>query len=130
MSDFLSKVKALSGPPREGRPLRTGLMRALRRDEGLAYAEPEELNYYWRLPKELKAEVRERDEGKCRWCGATDTLENPLEYDHIHPWARGGENTAENIELLCRRHNLEKGDGVYRFGWKGRLGSPSLRAGA
>jgi 5-methylcytosine-specific restriction endonuclease McrA len=55
----------------------------------------------------------ERDEGRCQWCGAEDAPENPIQYDHIHPWSLGGENTVENLELLSRKHNLEKGDQVY-----------------
>lgn len=30
-----------------------------------------------------------------------------LEYDHKIPVCRGGQNTAENLRLVCRRHNQE-----------------------
>ena len=75
--------------------------------------DPEELDYYSHLPKAVKKAVWERDDGRCQWCGAEDTPENPIQYDHIFPWSLGGENTVENLELLCRKHNLEKGDRVY-----------------
>jgi 5-methylcytosine-specific restriction endonuclease McrA len=74
--------------------------------------DPEEL-HYGRIPEAVKKEVRERDEGRCQWCGTEDTLENPIQYDHTYPWSLGGKNTVENLELLCRKHNLEKGDWVY-----------------
>ena len=75
--------------------------------------DPEDLHYYGRLPEAVKKEVRERDEGRCQWCGTEGTPENPIQYDHIYPWALGGENTVENLELLCRKHNQEKGGRVY-----------------
>jgi 5-methylcytosine-specific restriction endonuclease McrA len=33
--------------------------------------------------------------------------------DHIIPWSKGGSsNIADNIQLLCGRHNLEKHDKI------------------
>jgi 5-methylcytosine-specific restriction endonuclease McrA len=54
-------------------------------------------------------EVWKRDAGKCRECGSPDELH----FDHILPVAKGGTSlTAENIQLLCARHNLEKSDHI------------------
>lgn len=39
-------------------------------------------------------------------CG---TEESPLHVDHIWPIAMGGGNELDNLQLLCERHNLEKG---------------------
>ncbi len=59
------------------------------------------------IPTEVKVAVWKRDGGRCVVCGATDDLH----FDHILPFARGGSSsTAENVQLLCARHNLEKGD--------------------
>jgi hypothetical protein len=59
------------------------------------------------IPTEVKLEVWKRDNGKCVKCGST----NDLHFDHIIPWSKGGSsNTADNIQLLCGRHNLEKHD--------------------
>ena len=59
------------------------------------------------IPTEVKVEVWKRDGGRCVVCGATDDLH----FDHILPYARGGSSsTAENVQLLCARHNLGKGD--------------------
>jgi len=57
------------------------------------------------IPTSVKLEVWKRDGGKCVMCGATDELH----FDHILPYSKGGTSLkAENIQLLCARHNLEK----------------------
>lgn len=58
------------------------------------------------IPGEVKAAVWKRDAGRCVSCGAADNLH----FDHVIPYSRGGTSlTAENIQLLCARHNLSKG---------------------
>lgn len=57
------------------------------------------------IPTSVKLEVWKRDGGKCVTCGATDELH----FDHILPYSKGGTSlNADNIQLLCARHNLEK----------------------
>lgn len=57
------------------------------------------------IPTRVKLEVWKRDGGKCVTCGAVDELH----FDHIVPYSRGGTSLkAENIQLLCARHNLQK----------------------
>ena len=61
------------------------------------------------IPTQVKLEVWKRDGGKCVQCGATDELH----FDHIIPFSRGGTSlSADNIQILCARHNLEKSDGI------------------
>ena len=61
------------------------------------------------IPTHVKLEVWKRDHGRCVKCGATDELH----FDHIIPFSRGGTSlTVDNIQLLCARHNLEKGDSL------------------
>jgi hypothetical protein len=61
------------------------------------------------IPTSVKLEVWKRDCGKCRECGATDELH----FDHILPFSKGGTSlTAENVQLLCARHNLQKRDRI------------------
>ena len=58
------------------------------------------------IPTLVKIEVWERDKGRCAVCGATDELH----FDHVLPFSKGGTSlTAENVQLLCARHNLSKG---------------------
>ena len=57
------------------------------------------------IPTRVKLEVWKRDKGMCTLCNAEDELH----FDHILPFSRGGTSLkAENIQLLCARHNLEK----------------------
>ncbi|MDF2440462.1 MAG: hypothetical protein JWN98_1446 [Abditibacteriota bacterium] len=61
------------------------------------------------IPTQVKLEVWKRDGGRCTQCGAIDELH----FDHVLPYARGGTSiTAENVQLLCARHNLQKGDKI------------------
>ena len=61
------------------------------------------------IPSAVKLEVWQRDGGRCVQCGATDNLH----FDHIIPYSRGGTSLrAENIQLLCARHNLAKRDRI------------------
>ncbi|MBP8947478.1 MAG: HNH endonuclease, partial [Candidatus Promineofilum sp.] len=61
------------------------------------------------IPSSVKLEVWKRDGGRCVQCGAT----NNLHFDHIIPYARGGTSLrADNIQLLCARHNLAKRDRI------------------
>jgi len=61
------------------------------------------------IPTKVKLEVWKRDGGRCVQCGTTDDLH----FDHIIPWSKGGSsNTADNIQLLCGKHNLEKHDRI------------------
>lgn len=57
------------------------------------------------IPTPVKLEVWERDKGKCVICGS----ENELHFDHILPFSKGGTSlNAQNVQLLCARHNLQK----------------------
>lgn len=57
------------------------------------------------IPTSVKLEVWKRDGGECVACGATDELH----FDHILPFSKGGTSMkAENVQLLCARHNVEK----------------------
>jgi hypothetical protein len=61
------------------------------------------------IPTAVKLEVWKRDAGKCVVCGATDELH----FDHDLPWAKGGTSfAAENVQLLCARHNIAKRDRI------------------
>ena len=61
------------------------------------------------IPTTVKLEVWKRDGGKCIVCGAT----TGLHFDHVIPFTKGGASiTADNVQLLCMRHNLEKSDKI------------------
>ena len=56
--------------------------------------------------------VMQRDSFKCRLCGASpaNSPEVVLHIDHIVPWSKGGKTTMENLQTLCSKCNLGKGD--------------------
>lgn len=61
------------------------------------------------IPTKVKQEVWKRDQGKCVQCGST----TDLHFDHVIPHSKGGTSiTAENIQILCAKHNLEKRDNI------------------
>jgi HNH endonuclease len=60
------------------------------------------------IPDDVKREVWDRDAGRCVRCNASEYLE----FDHIIPFTRGGANTVNNVQLLCRKCNLLKRDRI------------------
>ncbi|HET8991832.1 MAG TPA: HNH endonuclease [Candidatus Saccharimonadales bacterium] len=69
----------------------------------------EELELSRRIPTAIKQIVWERDQGKCVECGSRQNLH----FDHILPYSKGGTSTnAENIQLLCQKHNLSKSNRI------------------
>jgi hypothetical protein len=60
------------------------------------------------VPADVKRTVWLRDLGRCAYAapnGRRCTERAFLEFHHVHPYAAGGEPTAENIQLRCRAHN-------------------------
>ena len=61
------------------------------------------------IPTSVKVEVWARDKGKCVICGSTENLH----YDHDLPFSKGGTSlTAENVRILCLKHNLHKSNKI------------------
>ena len=61
------------------------------------------------IPPSVKLEVWKRDKGRCVICGSKENLH----FDHIIPYSKGGSSlTASNIQLLCARHNIAKGNKI------------------
>ncbi|HEY7090158.1 MAG TPA: hypothetical protein VH518_18825 [Tepidisphaeraceae bacterium] len=72
-----------------------------------------ELSISRQIPTAVKVTVWKRDHGRCVQCGAMDNLH----FDHDVPFSKGGSSiTAENVKLLCARHNLEKSDRIMSLG--------------
>lgn len=61
-----------------------------------------------RISKEVRNAVWIRDGGACVECDSKIYLE----FDHIIPVAKGGGNTVNNIQLLCRECNGKKSDRI------------------
>lgn len=61
------------------------------------------------IPASVKREVWKRDKGRCVKCGNTKNLH----FDHVIPYSKGGSSlVAENIQLLCAKHNIAKKDKI------------------
>lgn len=60
------------------------------------------------IPHNVRQRVWQRYGGKCADCSATAYLE----FDHIIPVSRGGSNGEQNVQLLCRKCNLEKSNKI------------------
>jgi hypothetical protein len=69
----------------------------------------EDLSHTRLIPTPVKVEVWRRDAGQCVLCGSKENLH----YDHDIPFSKGGSSiVAENIRLLCAKHNLSKSDKI------------------
>jgi hypothetical protein len=87
LSDLAQKKFAASGKPRPSPPSRPGSRT---------------------IPAELKRRVWLRDLGRCAFVAATGRRcpeRAFLEFQHLQPYALGGEATLANIQLRCRSHN-------------------------
>ena len=69
----------------------------------------EDLSHTRLIPTSVKIEVWRRDGGQCVLCRSKENLH----YDHDIPFSKGGSSlVAENIRLLCAKHNLSKSDKI------------------
>ena len=57
------------------------------------------------IPEKVRTQVYERDGFTCVTCGSADDLT----LDHIHPYSRGGLDTFDNLQTMCRPCNSRKG---------------------
>ena len=61
------------------------------------------------IPQDVKIQVVIRDNGMCQSPGCFAT--SNLHFDHIYPYSKGGRSDdVNNIQLLCSKHNWEKGN--------------------
>jgi 5-methylcytosine-specific restriction endonuclease McrA len=68
------------------------------------------------VPAAIRRQVWERDGGCCTWLGTDGRRCGSrwkLELDHVRPVALGGASTADNVRILCRRHNALHAEQVF-----------------
>jgi hypothetical protein len=68
------------------------------------------------IPARVKRAVWKRDKGRCTFVsdsGHRCEEKTDLEFNHKLEFARGGEATVEEIELLCRAHNQFKAERTF-----------------
>ena len=66
------------------------------------------------ISDKLRYQVLKRDNFKCCACGASPAKDPAVELhiDHIVPWSKGGESTLDNLQTLCSKCNLGKGNSL------------------
>ncbi len=74
--------------------------------------EQEELE---RQPENYRRALLARDNNQCRCCGRQLGRGVRLQNDHIVPRKMGGKTVLDNLQLLCKECNLEKGDQLINF---------------
>jgi 5-methylcytosine-specific restriction endonuclease McrA len=62
------------------------------------------------IPKAMRREIKTRDGHSCKNCGS----KYALQIEHKLPYAKGGTSDLQNLELLCRNCNVNRG--VKEFG--------------
>lgn len=60
------------------------------------------------FPDDMKLEAYEAQGHKCKCCGKEFDFSD-MDGDHILPWSKGGKTIRENLQMLCRKCNQEKG---------------------
>lgn len=86
-------------------------------EERIIYSSNENKPSYYRHKtkrepsNKLKVQVLMRDGNRCRICGvACNDGIHKINFDHIIPWAKGGETALENLQVLCSDCNAALGD--------------------
>ena len=72
------------------------------------------------IPKSIRDDLYEQQDGKCMYCGRKLDKEN-VNVDHKTPVKRGGSDNRKNLQILCRRCNTRKRDttdGEFRRAYK------------
>jgi len=71
----------------------------------------------------VRREVWTGDDARCGFIGADGHRCNEtrgLEFAHLEPWAKGGDNSASNLALRCIAHNALEADRDYGAGFMAR----------
>lgn len=64
------------------------------------------------INEKLRLKILKRDNYRCVKCGQSPAthLGITLHIDHIQPFSKGGDNSEENLQTLCDKCNLGKGN--------------------
>lgn len=73
------------------------------------------------ISSKVRRAVRKRDQGRCVYChkkGRRNYLllkGTKIEYGHVIPFSKGGDNCVKNIQLECFKCNRRKGATVVKI---------------
>jgi len=92
------------------------LIKRLNNKRGTFYNDREIWNSICRVERgkvsnKMRFTIYKRDGYKCCKCGISQRNAD-LEIDHIIPIAKGGKSTYDNLQTLCHKCNVEKGDSI------------------
>lgn len=99
------RIKEEMAKKRRARDIRAAAMKELV-DEGIL--DSDYIKKRESIPQEIQDAVWNRDGGRCVKCGSQENLE----FDHIIPFSKGGSNAIRNLQLLCKKCNLEKSNKI------------------
>lgn len=93
------------------------LIKRLNNRRGTFYNDREIWNSICRVERgkvsnKMRFSIYQRDGYRCSKCGISQRYAQ-LEVDHIIPIAKGGKSTYNNLQTLCHRCNIEKGDNLH-----------------
>jgi hypothetical protein len=72
------------------------------------------------IPAHVRREVWKRDQGRCTFMsdsGHRCESRKLLEFDHVEPYARGGQATIDGVRLRCRAHNQYEAEQAFGSGF-------------
>jgi len=101
---ILNKIKKLGWDQSELEVFEALLDEKLKETSKKGHADESKVSRY--IPVETKREVIKRSEHKCEFPGCRERRN--LQWDHIKPFALGGDRSVKNIRLLCRAHNQRR----------------------
>ncbi|MDE7163840.1 MAG: HNH endonuclease [Clostridiales bacterium] len=92
------------------------LVKRLNNKNGTFYNDREIWNSLCRVERgkvsnKMRFSIYERDGYRCCKCGISERYAD-LEIDHIIPISKGGKSTYDNLQTLCHRCNVEKGNSI------------------
>jgi hypothetical protein len=91
-----------------GKPLARPALTRAKKARRAPRRRPDKRQINWRL----RSRVLIRDNCQCRLCGTSPLKDAAvtLHVDHIVPWSKGGRTVLNNLQTLCARCNIGKGD--------------------
>lgn len=71
------------------------------------------------LARRARHQAQAAGQAHCPICGtllnyAVGRTPSSAEVDHIIPYSRGGTDTIDNVRIICRRCNQQRGNGLTR----------------
>ena len=92
------------------------LLKSISNKRGDRYLDEEIWNSLVRVERgkvsnKMRFYIFKRDGYRCKMCGRRYNVNN-LEIDHIYPIAKGGRSNKDNLQTLCHKCNVKKGDSV------------------